>query len=257
VEGCKKILNLFYNLLFSPTANAMKISGMLLFTILLLSANCRKKNENCQWSHFTFDHPVTVYPVKEYYHIGDTLWFEMNFSDVFDATVLNNYNGKVRTEKIQLKDFDFHRLFLRIIQLVDSTQNMNGQPSGAWINSFKPIYEVGHLIQELSNGPEYKLLYENNSYRLKFGMILQEIGLYAYYPLFFHYYPYAEGKLNEVDIRPESKAEHIQDIRFPVNRLADGTCLTNYHLFEQYMNPALETNIDQIRSESFTFVVKE
>jgi hypothetical protein len=234
----------------------MRIIWLVIITILL-SANCRKKNENCKWSIFSFEHPVTVYPVKEYYHIGDTLWFEMNFPDVFDAKVKHEYNSKVRTEKIQLKDFDFHRLLFRIIQITDSTQNLIGQPRGSWGNSFEPIYEIGHLIHELQDGPEYKLLYENNSYRLKFGMIMQQAGLFVYAPVFLHHHPYAEGQLNRVEIRPECKDEHIEDIRFPVNRQADGTSLTNYHLFEQNMNLALETDIDRIKNGWFTFEVKE
>jgi hypothetical protein len=229
---------------------------LLTYCLFLITVSCEKKNkEICQWSHFTFEHPVSVYPIKESYNIGDTIWFEMNFLDVFNASVRNNYNGQIRYEKIQLKDFDFHRNILRILKLVDKTQNINGQPTGTWKYAFEPIYSTGQLIQELPDGPEYKHKYESNTYYLKYGMILQQLGTFLYYPIFKHYYPESQGKLNEVEIRPECRREHIEDIRFTVNKQPNGTHITNYHLFEQYMNPALENDIERIKKECFTFVV--
>ncbi len=233
----------------------MKTLILSLFGLFLISSSCKKTKEICKWSHFTFEHPVSVYPIKESYNVGDTIWFELNFSDVFNASVRNNYNGNIRNETIQLKNFDFHRNFLRILKLVDTTQNINGQPTGTWNDAFEPIYSIGQLIQELPDGPEYKLKYENNSYHLKYGMILQQSGNFLYCPIFFHNYPISQGKLNIVDIRPECEVEQLEDIRFPVNRQTNGTHLTNYHLFEQFMNPALENDLDRIKNECFTFVV--
>ena len=82
---------------------------LLTYCLFLITVSCEKRKEICQWSHFTFEHPVSVYPIKESYNIGDTIWFEMNFLDVFNASVRNNYNGQIRYEKIQLKDFDFQK----------------------------------------------------------------------------------------------------------------------------------------------------
>ncbi len=227
------------------------------FCLVLMSSSCKKHKEICEWSAFTFEHPVSVYPVKDSYNIGDTIWFEMNFSDILNAQVRNNIFGNFRSETIQLKNFDFHRNFLRILKLVDSTQNINGQPTGTWSKSFEPIYTTGQLLGELPDGPEYKLKYENNSYQLKFGMILQQTGVFLFYPKFKHYYPNAHNSFNAIKIRPECDGkDQIEDIKFPVNRQADGTHKTNYHLFEQYMNPILENNIEIISKECFTFVVK-
>jgi hypothetical protein len=233
----------------------MKILLLSICGLFLISTSCKKKKEICQWSHFTFEHPVSVYPIKESYNIGDTIWFEMNFSDVFNASVKNNYNGNFRNETIQLKNFDFHRNFLSIFKLIDNTVNVTGQLKGQWDNSFDPIYITGQIIQELHDGPEYKLNYQNNSYKLKIGMILKQSGTYLYNPIFMHYYPISQGELNVVDIRTECEFEQLEDIRFPVNKQADGTHLTNYHLFEQFMNPALENDLNRIKNECFTFVV--
>ena len=63
------------------------------------------------------------------------------------------------------------------------------------------------------------------------------------------------GYLNEQDLTPECETEIITAINFPVNKQPDGSYLTNYHLFEQYMNPSLENDLDRIQKECFTFVV--
>jgi hypothetical protein len=226
------------------------------FCLVLMSSSCKKHKEICEWSAFTFEHPVSVYPVKESYSLGDTIWFEMNFSDVFNTQVRNNIYGDLRSEAVQLKNFDFHRNFLRIINLTDSSRNINGQQTGTWDSNFDAIYKVGALLQELPDGPEYRLIYSDDYYHLKFGMVIKNKGNYIYYPIFKNYYPNAQNSLNAVEIRPECDVEKIEDIRFPVNRQSDGTLKSNYHLFEKYMNPALENDIERIKKECFTFVVK-
>lgn len=232
----------------------MKTLFITILGLLLLSASC-KKNKKCSRG-YELEHPVSVYPIKESYNIGDTIWFEMNFSDVFNAEITNNYDeGSKHNENIQLRNFDFNRNFLRIIKLVDNTQNINGQPTGTWIDAFEPIYSIGQLIQELPDGPEYKLKYENNTYYLKYGMILQQSGTYLYYPIFKHDYPNSSSGANEQDLTPECETEIITDIRFPVNGQSNGTYLTNFYLFEQFMNPALEDDLDRIKKECFTFIV--
>ncbi len=235
----------------------MKHFIWIILSVLLMSSSCKKQKEICQWSYFTFEHPVSVYPTKESYNIGDTIWFEMNFSDIFNVNVKNNINGSTRNETVQLKNFDFQRNFLSIFKLSDSTLNVTGQQKGKWEESFSTIYKKGNIIQELPDGPEYKLIYEDNSYKLKMGIILKKMGVFLYNPIFFNYYSGAHKSLNVTKIRQECDGkDQIEDIKFPVNRQADGTYKTNYHLFEKYMNPALENDLNRIKNECFTFVVK-
>lgn len=226
----------------------------LLICLFLFSASCKNKNKKCSRG-YELEHPVSVYPIKESYTIGDTIWFEMNFSDVFNAEVTNNFTGEKFNENIQLKNFDFHRNFLRVLKLVDNSQNVSGQPTGTWSSSFNSIYILGTFLQELPDGPEYQLSYTNGNYKLKQGLILEQSGTFLFYPIFKHRYPTAEGQLNEQDLTPECETEIITDIRFPVNKQTNGTYLTNYHLFEQFMNPALENDLDRIKKECFTFIV--
>ncbi len=226
-----------------------------IFSLFLISASCNKKNKKCSRG-YDLEHPVSVYPIKESYNIGDTIWFEMNFPDIFNAWVTNNYSGEKFYENIQLKNFDFRRTFLSFIELADSSENVTGQTKSKWDESFDPIYIIGNIVQELPDGPEYKLIYQNDSYLLKIGMILKKSGVFLYNPIFLHNYLMADfGYLNEQDLTPDCETEIITDIHFPVNKQPDGTYSTNYHLFEQKMNPNLENDIDRIKKECFTFVV--
>jgi hypothetical protein len=226
-----------------------------LIIVLLVFTSCKPRKKKCSRG-YDLDHPVSVYPVKDSYAIGDTIWFEMNFSDVFNSLVTINYSGEKFYESIQLQNFDFQRNFLRVLKLEDSSLNIAGQTKDQWHNSFTPIYITGDFIQELPDGPEYKLIYSDGFYHLKQGLIFKTPGVFIFYPKFKHYYAMADlGYLNEQDLTPECETEIITAINFPVNKQPDGSYLTNYHLFEQFMNPSLENDLDRIQKECFTFVV--
>lgn len=230
----------------------MKTIIILIFSCLLLSVSCKKKKK-CSRS-YELEHPVSVYPVQDSYNVGDTIWFEMNFSDVFDAVFTNNFTGDKENQSIQLKDFDFHRNILFFLRLNDGTVNLNSQDTDSW-QYFTPVLVTGTVIYEHHDGPEYKLDYNNEYYKFKIGVICNQSGRFVCRPGFGHYYSNAEGQYNEQDLTPECETEIITDIRFPVNKQSNGTYLTNYHLFEQFMNPALENDLDRIKKECFTFVV--
>jgi hypothetical protein len=126
----------------------LKKFTLCLLCLLLLTTACDPIKKKCSRG-YDLEHPVSVYPIKESYNIGDTIWFEMNFSNVFNALVTNNYSGEKFNENIQLKNFDFKRTFLSFIELADSSQNVTGQTKSKWDESFDPIYITGNIIQEL------------------------------------------------------------------------------------------------------------
>ncbi len=229
-----------------------------LIIVILVFTSCKPRKKKCSRDYDLY-HPISVYPVKESYHIGDTIWFEMNLPDVFNVLVTNNYSGEKFTENIKLEDFDFRRTFLPFYELADSSKRVSEQVKGKWDESFDPVYVIGNIVQELPDGPEYKLIYQNNAYLLKIGMILKKSGVFLCDPFFLPSYPMAcLGYLNEQDLTPECEKEMVSKMHFPVNKQADGTHHTNYHLFEQWMNPdpSIEgTNIEHWQNESFTFVV--
>jgi hypothetical protein len=208
-----------------------------LIIVILVFTSCKPRKKKCSRDYDLY-HPISVYPVKESYHIGDTIWFEMNLPDVFNVLVTNNYSGEKFTENIKLEDFDFRRTFLPFYELADSSKRVSEQVKGKWDESFDPVYVIGNIVQELPDGPEYKLIYQNNAYLLKIGMILKKSGVFLCDPFFLPSYPMAcFGYLNEQDLTPECEKEMVSKMHFPVNKQADGTHHTNYHLFEQWMNP--------------------
>ncbi|MFM2375680.1 MAG: hypothetical protein RLZZ165_777 [Bacteroidota bacterium] len=230
----------------------MKLRTIAILGWLLLAAGCKQK---C-YREYEFQHPVSVYPVREVYHIGDTLWVDMYFSDVFDAKVTDN-QGREFHESIQLKNFDFYTTKLQIVELKTKALPAFSQEH-RW-DAFTSIHISGHTEWEGKEGMEYKLLYRNGIYFMKIGLVCNEVGTFLFSPLFYSDYYSPFDQLYETfgqDITPECEKEIITDIRFPVNQQPDGTYLTNDHLFEQYMDTTLENDLDRIRTASFTFVVK-
>jgi hypothetical protein len=231
----------------------MKTILFITLSLILFSASC-KKNKKCSRDYY-LEHPVSIYPVKDSYSIGDTIWIEMNFSDVFTLYYPNTQNtNEYFSTTAQLKDFDFNRNYLSFSKLVDSSVNLNGQFDDVW-EYFTPLLANGTIIYSHHDGPEYKLSYDNNQYQFKIGLIFNQIGKFICVPGYGKKFSSSQGYLNEQDITPECEKEILNDIHFPINRQLDGTYQTNYHLFEQFMNPALENDLERIKNRCFTFVV--
>ena len=230
----------------------MKTIILFIVGLLLISASCKKKKK-CSRS-YDLEHPVSVYPIKESYNVGDTIWFEMSFSDVFNAEITNNFTGKIFYENIQLKNFDFHRTIFHFSKLVDSTLNISGQEEEP-LDEFTLIPLEG-IIQYLHpDAIEYNYSFDSGIYKFKIAVICNQLGRYVVRPGYGLHYHITSFGANEQDLTPECEQEIITDIRFPINKQTDGTHLTNYHLFEQFMNPALENDLGRIKNECFTFVV--
>lgn len=224
----------------------------LFLSSLLFSSSCVKKEKHCQ-RDYTFEHPVSVYPVKDSYNVGDTIWFEMSFSDTFKNVRVKDGGNGSWTENIIWKNADWQQNFFSILKLVDSTSNTANQISG-W-SSFTPIYENGDILYLNEYGPKYKLTYSSSSYSFKTGLIMIEQGRYMASFAFLRTYPSYLDKENKVVVKGECPIEYFDDIEFPINKQLNGTYLTNYHLFEQFMNPNLETNLEKVKKQTFTFIV--
>jgi hypothetical protein len=229
----------------------MKAFYLFASIISLFIIGCGDENK-CSTSYI-LKHPVSVQPIKESYEIGDTIWLEMNFSNNIEATSTNNWTGESWNDTIILKDFDFHRNYLRILKLTDISLPAFSQ-TNAW-GSFSHLFITGTIIFEHPFGPEYKLVYNNNFYTMKIGIVCKESGQFIYAPYFRNYYN-ATDPASNIYITGQCDEEYLIDIRFPVNRQPDGFFQTNYDLFEKFMNPSLESDLDRIKNECFTFVVK-
>ena len=229
----------------------MKIILTIITCMALFAIGCRNDSK-CSRSYI-LTNPVEVYPVKDLYEIGDTIWFSMNFSDSIVANITNNWSGDSWDDTIVLKNFDFQRNFLFVDMIVDSTKSTKDQ-SPSW-KSFSPRYEVGTIVNIFEDGPEYKLVYTDNSYHMKIGIICLESGWFFFSPYFQSYYTDVNPASN-IKITGECNEEYLYNIRFPVNRQPDGTYLTNYHLFASHMDTTLQNDLPAVKQECFTFHVK-
>lgn len=228
--------------------------------LLLTTTACKPRKKKCSRS-YQIEHPVSVYPVKESYAIGDTIWFEPNFSDVFHVRYNNNFDGKSFNQTITLKNFEFYPTFIPFKKITDTTVNLAGNNVSGW-PSFEAIYQPEYTQYEMYYGVQYVYKYTNAQYHYKLGIICKEKGRFVYFPVW-TVFPNTNmaclAGLNEQDLTPECEKEIITDIRFPINKQPDGSHLTNYHLYEQIMHPdpAIEgTNIEFYKKECFTFIVK-
>lgn len=124
----------------------MKTQLLFIAAILFISIGCEKE-QGCRGRDYTLEHPMTIYPVQESYSVGDTIWIEMNFPDVFTLRYPNLQNtNEYFTTTAKLVDFDFHRNFLSIFELTDFATNVTGQTKGTWNESFEAVFEVGELF---------------------------------------------------------------------------------------------------------------
>jgi hypothetical protein len=232
----------------------MKTLIILVIAFLSFLTSCNKE-QGCRGRDYTLEHPMTIYPVKESYNVGDTIWIEMNFPDVFTLRYPNLQNtNEYFTTTAKLEDFDFHRNFIKIYELSNLNEPTGNQHYG-W-EYFQFELTTGHVLNMVEGGIVYKLEYVTNTYKLKGYLACQQAGTFLLNPFFRHKFPASSFGANEQDITPECKTkEMIYDIEFPMNRQSDGSYLTNYHIFEQYMNPALENNLERIKNRCFTFKV--
>lgn len=228
----------------------MKINLFILSTLLLFAC---KPEKRC---HRTYDieQAVEIYPVQNSYAIGDTIWLEINVPETFFAEI-NDGQGSKPSQEITLKDFDFHDCSILLTKLIDSTQNSQAQNSSVGFN-FNHVLEKGTIVSVDSEELHFKQSYENNSYHLKIGLIPLVSGRYLlHFNRRANYPGNKNSELNEQDILPDCDHETIGELKFPINKLSNGSYNSNYSIFTQFMNPLLETNLPFIQTQSFSFVV--
>lgn len=230
----------------------MRTLLILSIAIFGMSMSCKKKSR-CSRS-YTFDQPISVYPVQDSYNIGDTIWIEMNFTDIFELYYGDLENGTFScSTTAKLQDFDFHRNFLKIYELSNTSLPVDDQPY-AW-ESFQFDLTTGNLLYMVEGGIVYKLDYENNTYSLKGYLICQQLGTFLLYPYFRRNNPNSSFGANEQNITDECEKEIIYEIRNPINQQSNSTYQTNYHIIEQSINPSIETDLERIKFRTFTIKV--
>ena len=187
-----------------------KILPLLIGVIFFLSSSCEPKDD--LYLALDFEIPVSIYPAKEIYHVGDTLAIEILFP--------KNLPDKTGNYSPTFEPFDFQGVLI-FRELKHKNQDSADQPgafgSARFINSVGSIEVIG------SSGAELNYSFDGEFYHLKVNMILGRTGLYSM--LFATnnsaYNPNFNGNLSV-----EGKIASIKDIHYKVNN----GILNNNHL---------------------------
>ena len=135
--------------------------------ICLFAMSCEPFFEKPCRQDFLFEIPVSVYPNSDTLHIGDTLWIEMSFSDeLVDLNTEQTY---------QLENFQFYTE--THIGRIDSTVLINA------VSLFEHHSEIGQITYMDFGGGAFGGInydYQNNTYRLKAGLICLKKGTYSF-----------------------------------------------------------------------------
>jgi hypothetical protein len=207
------------------------------------------KGKKCANS-YSFVHPATLYPVQSSYNVGDTIWVDMNVSDVFLANV-KDASGNKKQETVHLTDFYFRELSASVSKIMN-----NGSGLSNALSSFTLITEAGSSYDAGDQRLVFEYVYLNSTYKFKLGLVCNEPGVFVYTPWFHDINQGAEGPKKDLNISPDCNKEVIERVSFPVNKQADGTFLNNAAILQQY--PDILThfaNLGKDKSEIYTFVV--
>ncbi|MCR9103184.1 MAG: hypothetical protein NXI25_24740 [bacterium] len=134
----------------------------LLGLILFVSACGCKEDEFGE--QMVIEVPVSTYPVKDTFRVGDTLWVDLLFSKAFSV---KDANGK-----IVLEDFQF-RTFLFFSEVSDTVERYNSE-----ISVVEEIGEVDFLPLATAAGYPLGILEDSLNYSFKAGFVMLEPGLY-------------------------------------------------------------------------------
>jgi hypothetical protein len=192
-----------------------------------------------------------MYPVKDNYTVGDTIWVEMDMSNIFTLW----WYDSTKSMSAKLENFDFFRTYFIIYGLEDNSINMAGQPT-RWQN-FDFVIEKGEKLTDTPGGIWYKMAYEENRYRFKAALICNVTGYYSFRSFRLPMYSSDNYGMNNQDITSEcGDEETIFEIFYPMNRQENGVFLTNHHIYEEalYLDPP--GYIDEIlKKQHFNFKV--
>lgn len=136
---------------------------------LLTNTGC-KKITGCERNmryDFEFELPVSIYPAKDTFSIGDTIWIEQSFSD-------NMLNLKYNRYK-EFKDFNFHTTF--------TIKDLNTPLPAYSYPDPNIITYVGQTTGNNIGSVKYQAIYinytyENNTYKYKAAFIVDKPGFY-------------------------------------------------------------------------------
>lgn len=146
-------------------SNTYFIPVILLLVLGLTSFSCL--TEDKEYLTVDFELPVSVYPVKEEYLVGDTIFLEVDFPKVQEA-INEDFT-------YSFENYDFFG-WIRCTRLMNPENGLSDQPGG--LSGFTVQNYLGGFYPFSDAGAEMKFLFKNDKYSMKTALILRKSGIY-------------------------------------------------------------------------------
>lgn len=194
------------------------------------------KDKNCPDSLF-YRVPYSLFPMRDTFSVGDTLWMEMNFSDELIDTGGNiknsfqNYDFRlgIGCERIDIDPPLAHTIdYLKIITVAGKDSSISLPSSGVSFFTFAPNYS-------------------NKKYIFKCALVMREEGL-------FYFGAGPSESLGE----PFKINSECDNISVDLGSKIDNEIDNNYHMLQWAANPAYHSlSSERFRNYGgYCFVVK-
>ncbi|MBX2946264.1 MAG: hypothetical protein KF725_10555 [Cyclobacteriaceae bacterium] len=140
---------------------------MIFLSISFFAFRC-EEDKSPEFVFMIFELPFNVTPGNDYINVGDTLWITSEIPD----TIHEYYSG----DYYKIVNFDFS-FSLGIRKLVSGGFNFGDQPGAT--AQFNFIQEIGSIPFFGETFSDFKLVYINEKYVSKIGIIPQSTGVYC------------------------------------------------------------------------------
>jgi hypothetical protein len=190
-----------------------KILPLSIGVIFFMNSACEPKDD--LYLALDFEIPVSVYPAKEIYHVGDTLPIEILFP--------KNLPDKTGNYSPSFESFDFQGVLI-FRELRDKNQDSADQP-GAF-GSVRLINSAGSIEVIGSSGAELIYAFDGEFYRLNVKMVLNRNGVFS---MLFATNSSAYNPNFKRNLSIERKIADVKDIYYKVN---NGIMNNNHLIFE-------------------------
>lgn len=145
------------------------IAGAFLSALLFLQATCNKHGLDCAATKYSFQLPIRAYPNKEWVHVGDTIWLEINES----TTLKDNQSGQ---------SINYGGAQNLGSGVSFSALSSNNEFTLNAVDKFEFVLKKGTELRRGFNnglGNEYRFVEEQDRYLFLLGIVAKEKGIYG------------------------------------------------------------------------------
>jgi hypothetical protein len=135
--------------------------------LICTSCGCKKEEVPPEFVRMIFEIPLSITPIKDTVHLGDTLWLEASFPD----TIRDHNSGKYY--KVP-PSFDF-RTGVFFKKMIYNDKNISEQPGFA--KSYKVLNKIAGIKNLQTTSGDLEFAHNGGKYSLKVGIIPNHKGV--------------------------------------------------------------------------------